>query len=845
MNNFSARAYLSDIYGMSLKVGGKQACPFCGHTTLSIAKSDQIAKCFHPTCGRFISPQSLDGERNPVQAFLWDLVSKFKQELLRQGESPDDFYSLGWQYLTAERGIHPQVIREALIGVVPRDLNLDAMVTPHQEKLEQMLGKKQLIKKRQERFAQALENFEAMLEKLETTLSPGNLAFFYTGSKMDILSIRFREPYTKRFSWFKPFPRSGVFNPQLDPNENIPTQPFVMLVEGEVNVLMLQSTLLHAGRPYESCIALGSSSAVDWPTLQSYKGKWILFQDHDEAGEYLAKEMQSRRTFWVTQAPMLDSDLDSFLHSYNAPLKALNALEELIKAAKPRYRFLQSIKAEILDARQNKLKLKEFEVNQRVSGLVIQELKDRGMFYKTRLAPYYFDNETRQLILIHKESPELLRLLHQLGLNPVETIHGYLLRELVNEAFLYGTATEVQDLFHYSPATNTLYWANGSRNIFKITSDKIEVIPNGTDRLLFLENAKYEPFQQVPFESDRDYLFDLLLSQVNFNDEAVLTVDEQRLVLKFYFLSLIFGSMMKTRPILCPVAEKGSGKTSLLRRVGQLLLGPGFDVTPLPEKQQDFQVALANNYFIGYDNVDERCKWLNDTLAVCATGGTIRLRTLYTTAEETEIQIRAFVALNSRTPNYRRDDVAERLLILNLKPWGEYKRSESDLNRELQDTRNAFLSWLLIELQQILKALAAVPAENFKTQFRVADFASFCYRIAKFQGTEESIKTLFQKLSTVQSHFTLENVGLYDCLCHVAEVWPGKWFGTTELHMALKVASETQGLPYSVKNAVSLGRILQQIKPNLSLFLDVQTRKERSNKNQYSFRSLSDKRELP
>ncbi len=833
--NFSAKAYLSEVHGISTKGKGKVNCPFCSHGTMSVAKNDQLAKCFHPTCGRFISPQALDGDKNPVQGFLWELVGNLKREILRQGENPDDHYSFAWQYLTNERKIHPQVIQESLVGTVPQELNLDTMAAPFREKLERLLEKGIVDKKRKERLEQAISNFDEMLEKLKEVTHPGNLAFIYTGSKNEITSIRFREPFSKRFSWFKPFPKCGVFNPQLDPTKDATLEPYILLVEGEINILMLQSTLLKAGQSYQPCIALGSSSAVDWGTLKTYKGKWLLFQDHDEAGDYLALEMQQHRTFWVTQASLPDSDLDSFLRGYGSPHEALIALQQLTMEAKARYRFLSAITVELHGIRKNETKLKEFEVNQRASKLVIGEMRDRGTFYKTKLALYYFDNEKCQLMLIHKESQSLLHLLHQLGLNPIEAIHGYILKELLNEAFRNGKLTEVHDLLHYEKATNTLYWANGNQAILKITTSMIESVPNGTDGFLFVENNKYEPFTQVPFDLGRDYLAELLLDQINFNEEYLLTPDEQKTVLKFYFLSLFFPTLMKTRPILCPVADKGSGKTSLLRRIGRLLIGKGFDVTPLPEKQQDFQVALANHHFLAFDNVDERSKWLNDTLAICATGGTIRMRTLYTTAEETEIQIKSFLALNSRTPNYRRDDVADRLLLLSLKPWGAEKRPESDLNRELLETRNAFLSDLIPELQNILKALASVPGEGFQTNFRMADFASFCYRIAKYQGNEDELIKLLEKLSDSQSQFTLEMDSLFECLTLFVEEYPNYWMDTKTLHQKLLILAENLKIPYHIKNAKSLGRQLQRLKPNIERFMVIETERRSGNVTWYRF----------
>ena len=834
MTRFSVRAYLEETHQITASGKGKVTCPFCGRQTLSL-KGDTLAKCFHPGCQKFITAYSADGERNPIQTFLWEIATLCKQELLRQKEVPDAFGSSGWRYLTEERQIHPQVLEDALVGIVPGNVDIPAMSAPHRNRMAELATNKGCSKEQQKRFEELLDRFDEAVNKLEETWHPGNIAFFYTNPRREILSIRFREPFAKRFSWFKPFKLSGVFDPLLYDPELLAKSPGILLVEGEFNLLTLQSVLLRLDQHYQPCLALGGASSVDWRTLKQYKNRWVLFADHDDGGQALAEAMQEKRSFRLTQDILPDSDLDSFLRRQPTPAIALESLKRLIGEAVPKYRYLDAIAHEIHEIRKNKDKLKEFEVNQQVSRLIMVELKERGIFYQTPLAPYYFDLETNHLSLIGKESRGMVECLHRLHLNPVENIHGYVLKELMNECHLHGQPTQVYQLFNYHFKTNTLYWANSNEEILKITTDNIEVAVNGADGLLFLNNPKYQPFTRTEFDPQHDYLDELLLRQANFNEDGLLNTEEQRLILRYYFLALFFGSIQKTRPILCPVAGKGSGKTSLLRRMGQLLVGPDFDVSPLPEKLQDFQTAVANNYFLAFDNVDEKCRWLNDSLAVCATGGAIRLRTLYTTSEETELRINVFLALNSRTPNFRRDDVSERLLLLYLKPWGAQKRMESELNLELLRNRDAFLSWLLVELQSVLKALAAAPVETFRTTFRMADFAGFAYRVAAYQGQGEKVTRIFEKLTTVQAEFTLENDPLFDCLMRLAEKYPGERFNAAQLHQRLCSLAEAEKLTYTVRNAVSLGKLLNQLKPSLEAFLEVRIEKGHANKTFYAF----------
>ena len=80
--------------------------------------------------------------------------------------------------------------------------------------------------------------------------------------------------------------------------------------------------------------------------------------------------------------------------------------------------------------------------------------------------------------------------------------------------------------------------------------------------------------------------------------------------------------------------EKGSGKTSALRKWLKLLFGPAGEVSSLErEKPDGFIAAVTSQPVAVFDNVDEKIAWLADYLAQLATGISITRRRLYTTNE--------------------------------------------------------------------------------------------------------------------------------------------------------------------------------------------------------------------
>ena len=83
-------------------------------------------------------------------------------------------------------------------------------------------------------------------------------------------------------------------------------------------------------------------------------------------------------------------------------------------------------------------------------------------------------------------------------------------------------------------------------------------------------------------------------------------------------------SCSRLGPLLAMIGEKGSGKTSVLRRIGQLLFGPKFQVMGMSHEPKDFDAAVTSEAFVVIDNADANVPWLDDKLAVVATGGTLK-----------------------------------------------------------------------------------------------------------------------------------------------------------------------------------------------------------------------------
>jgi hypothetical protein len=283
-------AHLEQAHGVRIPPGGKGVCPFCRHECFSVRKDDSVGKCWHPTCGRFITSGSL---QKGYQGSLYEILDQIKQdchaELIRQKGQSNGW---AWQYLTDKRGIHPRVLFDLPeIGAVPRGYDVDKVFAPRLEKLaerrkeleakiEESLnrrldakeqrkkdhaeGKQKSVptakgKTQQEKWWESelagLDKQQKFLEEQRVDLreglakATGWIAFFHTDHSHRVRSIKFRKFEGKHFQSFAPFikGRKGLFGHGLfSPFQGEERQGCnrLMLVEGEINLLQIHSLAL-------------------------------------------------------------------------------------------------------------------------------------------------------------------------------------------------------------------------------------------------------------------------------------------------------------------------------------------------------------------------------------------------------------------------------------------------------------------------------------------------------------------------------------------------------------------------------------------------------------------------
>lgn len=416
---------------------------------------------------------------------------------------------------------------------------------------------------------------------------------------------------------------------------------------------------------------------------------------------------------------------------------------------------------------------KAFEKREKIGEHIFSQLSKQGKFFFTNNLEFYFFYD-KDKTLYQTGAKQFNLLLFQIfGITANDTEYKKIIDILEGNAYQKGTETEIYNVCFYNKEENVLYVFNNGHTIYRITPNAIEPVDNGTDGVLFLKNVSHSEFKVNPHKplSDKEItdLLGIILKNPNYRqEESVLNQEESLFLFSSWFFSLFFFEIMPTRPILAFIGEKGSAKTFSLKLIKALFYGQkSMNIIRMPDSEKEADNFVINNYFWFFDNQDSQLKgrlsWTEDFLATLSTGNLVKRRELYTDKNELTFYPRGFPAITSRTPNFRRDDVSQRLLIIYLDPLEEDKiKSENELIGNFFEKRNDIWLAIMLYLKRILEALE--NGYKGKITHRMGDFQQFCFSMAKQEDNIEYVENLFQKMKNIQAKYTIEDNPIFEAI---------------------------------------------------------------------------------
>ena len=459
---------------------------------------------------------------------------------------------------------------------------------------------------------------------------------------------------------------------------------------------------------------------------------------------------------------------------------------------------------------------KESEKHRKISAVVLDELRDGGVFYKTPYELYYFDQlESRLFPLDDVEFR--VRINDRFDINGIEQTWKFVLEELHKEAWLHGTETTIHRFACYEGGV--LYVYKGQDTVFRITAEGRTEVPNGTDGILFL-NPNMEAVELSQEITPGE--LETVLRIPNFEGSEKLTPEQKAQLYRLWVFSLFFPSLLPTKPILLLLGVKGSGKSMGLRVLLRALFGKKAQVLTLSKEKEDaFLAAVTSQHVAALDNLDGEIKWLPNHLATAATGGDLPLRKLYTTNELARYPVRCYLALTSRDPDsLTRDDVVDRLLMLRVDRFKTFKSERQFLNN-IDKARPYIWTELLQQLQCIVSVLQNM--KEYDTTYRLADFASFALNVGPVLGIEENeVLELLEGMDSEKTDFALEHDPLFQTLVNWVRrdgMMKREWIDTRTLFSELQFAYSGPNFP--CKNASVLSRQLKNLKNDLEGWFEI------------------------
>src|SRR5262249_34295096 len=161
---------------------------------------------------------------------------------------------------------------------------------------------------------------------------------------------------------------------------------------------------------------------------------------------------------------------------------------------------------------------------------------------------------------------------------PAEPEFRHIFEAVKAAALQRGKHVSIYRFCYYEQLSSRLYVSAGQGRVVRLDGRSVVWVANGDDGVLFEESEEVRTGPQKALEQEvlEDPLERRILGRINFRrgSGVVLSADQQRLILRVWLLAIFFPELLPSKVLLLFYGEKGSGKTSTLKIILKLLLGP-------------------------------------------------------------------------------------------------------------------------------------------------------------------------------------------------------------------------------------------------------------------------------
>lgn len=189
-------------------------------------------------------------------------------------------------------------------------------------------------------------------------------------------------------------------------------------------------------------------------------------------------------------------------------------------------------------------------------------------------------------------------------------------------------------------------------------------------------------------------------------------------------------------------SEHGTGKSTITRLIRELIDPSVASISFIPDNIEEIKNHLANNKVVAFDNTKHQKDVVSDILCSAVTGSSFTKRTLYTTAEETILNVHNIVILNGINIVPNKSDLLERSILFELQKIPPNKRKT---DKEFWEKFQKYKPYILGEIFSVISTALGIRQNlSLEKTHRMSDAYTDMVAIAMALGyTEEEFSNIF------------------------------------------------------------------------------------------------------
>lgn len=343
--------------------------------------------------------------------------------------------------------------------------------------------------------------------------------------------------------------------------------------------------------------------------------------------------------------------------------------------------------------------------------------------FKISLRKLYFQNYKE--LLSPQDVQSAVEIIEVIGTDDVEEVE--VCKRIFNNGSVYA--------YELNREEGTVVWIEDG----EVSIEKVEGI-------IFRHAANYADQVKPNLKIRTTKLLEYMKKHFNLKSD-------REVILLTLFLVTSFWGLGINHPMLVLTGEKGSSKSTTLRKLERLIDPKSSDLGGgIPKGNDGLEIRLSNSYFVTLNNLSSLSRKVSDILAVAITGGCTTKRALYKNTDEIVLDLKAVVAINGVSLVARESDLLDRSLIITLKRISsDAIVTEEELWKEFERDRPKILGCCFKILATVLNDTKEIKTQE-KT--RMADFHVACIKVGRALGiSEDEVSSiLWENQRNVNNH---------------------------------------------------------------------------------------------